>query len=48
MDEFPICPVCQKPVDVNTEAHIKEPIWPGLSEYLVKHHECPIEEEVNE
>jgi hypothetical protein len=48
MTELPICPVCGQPVDINTEAHITEPIWPNMSEYLIKHHECPTKEIINE
>jgi hypothetical protein len=48
MTEFPICPLCGHPVDTNTEAHITEPVWPGADFTIVKHHECPEEEPVNE
>lgn len=43
-----ICPLCNKPVNVNTEAHITEPVWPGSDFKIIKHHECPKEEALNE
>jgi len=38
MTELPICPLCNRPVNTNTEAHITEP------DGTVKHHECPTEQ----
>ena len=32
---FPICPLCNQPVNTNTDAHITE------TDGTVKHHECP-------
>jgi hypothetical protein len=40
MSEFPICPLCSKPVNINTDAHVTEIVD---SVEIVKHHECPVE-----
>lgn len=33
---FPTCPVCNQPVDINTEAHITE------QDGMVTHHVCSV------
>jgi hypothetical protein len=33
----PVCPLCDQPVDICTEAHITE------ANGEVRHHECPVE-----
>lgn len=38
MKDFPICPLCKKPVNTNSEAHIIE------KSGETRHHECPVEE----
>jgi len=48
MPEFPICPVCEQPVNIYTDAHIQEPLWPGQEIQIIRHHECPVKEEENE
>lgn len=48
MGDFPICPLCEQPVDTNTDAFITEPVFPGITECIVKHHVCPTMKEENE
>jgi hypothetical protein len=42
MNEFPICPLCDQPVNTNNEAHITE------ADGTIKHHECPKVDQINE